>query len=82
MPSDQEIGEDAAVFFKNMSIGNLDGVYRHLIVSPHKPEAESARPDGRGDRKRRARTHCHENESVTDMDFIRKTAEACQAGCV
>ena len=32
--ANQEIGEDAAVFFKNMSIGNLDGVYDHLIVSP------------------------------------------------
>ena len=30
----QEIGEDAAVFFKNMSIGNLDGEYEHLLVSP------------------------------------------------
>ena len=34
MTSNQEIGEDAAVFFKNMSISNLDGVYNHLIVSP------------------------------------------------
>ena len=28
------IGEDAAVFFKNMSISNLNGAYQHLIVSP------------------------------------------------
>ena len=34
MTSHQGIGEDAAVFFKNMSIGNLDGEYHHLIVSP------------------------------------------------
>ena len=37
--SSQEIGEDAAVFFKNMSIGNLDGVYNHRFT--YKPEAES-----------------------------------------
>ena len=34
LTGDQEIGEDAAVFFKNMSIANLNGTYRHLIVSP------------------------------------------------
>ena len=34
MTSRQEIGEDAAVFFQNMSISNLNGVYKHLIVSP------------------------------------------------
>ena len=34
LTGNQEIGEDAAVFFKNMSIANLNGEYRHLIVSP------------------------------------------------
>ena len=34
MTANQEIGTDAAEFFKNMSIGNLHGAYRHLIVSP------------------------------------------------
>ena len=34
MTANQSIGEDAAVFFKNMSIGNLDGTYKNLIVSP------------------------------------------------
>ena len=28
------IGQDAAAFFKNMSIGNLDGVYQRLLVAP------------------------------------------------
>ena len=32
--ADKGIGEDAAVFFKNMSIGNLNGSYQHIIVSP------------------------------------------------
>ena len=30
MTANQEIGTDAAEFFKNMSIGNLHGAYRHL----------------------------------------------------
>ena len=32
--ADRGIGMDATVFFKNMSIGNLNGSYEHLIVSP------------------------------------------------
>ena len=32
MTSHQGIGEDAAVFFKNMSIGNLDGEYDRFTV--------------------------------------------------
>ena len=34
MTADPRIGQDAAEFFKNMSIGNLDGEYRHLLVAP------------------------------------------------
>ena len=30
----QEIGEDANEFFKNMSIGSLAGNYKHLLVAP------------------------------------------------
>lgn len=80
MTSDQEIGEDAAVFFKNMSIGNLDGVYRHLIVSPTSLKQKVlALMDGEIAKGERGRIVMKMN-SVTDMDFIRKTAEACQAG--
>ena len=80
MTSDQEIGEDAAVFFKNMSIGNLDGVYHHLIVSPTslKQKVLSLMDEeiAKGERGRIVM----KMNSVTDMDFIRKTAEACRAG--
>ncbi|WP_313527181.1 polyphosphate kinase 1 [Anaerotignum sp.] len=31
---DQRIGQDAAEFFKNMGIGNLEGIYKHLLVAP------------------------------------------------
>lgn len=80
MTARQEIGEDAAVFFKNMSIGNLDGAYKHLIVSPTslKPkvlmlmdEEIKKGADGRIIMKM---------NSVTDMDFIRKVAAASKAG--
>ena len=80
MTSSQEIGEDAAVFFKNMSIGNLDGVYNHLIVSPTslKQKVLSLMDEeiGKGGQGR----VIMKMNSLTDMDFIRKVSEASQAG--
>ena len=76
----QSIGEDASVFFKNMAIGNLAGVYQHLIVSPTGlkqkvlaliDEEISKGQDGRILMKM---------NSVTDVNFIRKIAEASRAG--
>ena len=32
--ADQGIGLDAAEFFKNMAVGNLEGSYHNLLVSP------------------------------------------------
>ena len=33
--ADQEIGNDAAVYFKNMAIANLNGEYHQLMVAPN-----------------------------------------------
>lgn len=80
MTGDKSIGEDAANFFKNMSIGNLDGEYKHLIVSPTSlkknvllliDEEIAKGKDGRIIMKM---------NSVTDVDFICKIAEASRAG--
>ena len=80
MTANQAIGEDASVFFKNMSIGNLDGVYNHLIVSPTSLKArvlylmdEEIKKGSRG------RVIMKMN-SLTDVDFIEKVAEASCAG--
>ena len=35
MTADADIGLDAAAFFKNMAISNLDGQYGHLLVAPN-----------------------------------------------
>ena len=32
--ADDEIGADAAAFFSNMALGNLEGQYQHLLVAP------------------------------------------------
>lgn len=78
--SDQEIGEDAAVFFKNMSIGNLDGVYNHLIVSPTSLKQKVLSLMDEEIKKGENGRIVMKMNSVTDMDFIRKTAEASRAG--
>lgn len=78
--SSQEIGEDAAVFFKNMSIGNLDGVYNHLIVSPTSLKQKALQLMDEEIAKGKEGRILMKMNSVTDMDFIRKTAQASQAG--
>ena len=80
MTSSQEIGEDAAVFFKNMSIGNLDGVYNHLIVSPTSLKQKVLQLMDEEIAKGKDGRILMKMNSVTDRDFIRKTAQASQAG--
>ena len=78
--ADKGIGEDAAVFFKNMSIGNLNGSYQHIIVSPTslKPKVLSLM-----EKKKKKGTNGRiimKMNSVTDVDFIQKVSEASNAG--
>ena len=78
--ADKGIGEDAAVFFKNMSIGNLNGSYQHIIVSPPslKPKVLSLM-DEEIKKGTNGRIIMKMN-SVTDVDFIQKVSEASNAG--
>lgn len=78
--ADNGIGEDAAVFFKNMSIGNLNGSYQHIIVSPTslKPKVLSLM-DEEIKKGTNGRIIMKMN-SVTDVDFIQKVSEASNAG--
>ena len=78
--ADKGIGEDAAVFFKNMSIGNLNGSYQHIIVSPTslKPKVLSLM-DEEIKKGTNGRIIMKMN-SVTDVEFIQKVSEASNAG--
>ena len=78
--ADKGIGEDAAVFFKNMSIGNLNGSYQYIIVSPTslKPKVLSLM-DEEIKKGTNGRIIMKMN-SVTDVDFIQKVSEASNAG--
>lgn len=81
--ADSSIGEDAADFFQNLTIGNVQGKYRRLLVSPYglksgiieliRREAEKAR-EGRS-----ARIIAKMN-SLTDKDVIDELIDASRAG--
>lgn len=80
MTASKEIGEDAALFFQNMSIGNLDGIYRYLIVSPTSLKPKILQLMDQEIRKGPKGRIIMKMNSLTDVDFIAKTAEASQAG--
>ena len=76
----QSIGEDASVFFKNMAIGNLAGVYQNLIVSPTSLKQKVLALIDEEILKGQDGRILMKMNSVTDVDFIRKIAEASRAG--
>ncbi len=80
MTANHEIGMDAAEFFKNMSISNLEGSYKHLIVAPAglKPKV-LALMDEEIAKGQNGRIIMKMN-SLTDTDFIEKVSEASRAG--
>ncbi len=77
------IGDDGNTFFRNLSLGNLNGTYKHLGVAP-----SSLKPlVMRGLNREIARARSGEPaqvfmkmNSLTDRDVIDKISEACQAG--
>lgn len=78
--SSESIGADAAEFFKNMALGNLDGSYDRLLVAPYSfknrilalmDEQISLGRDG---------YMLMKFNSLTDIDIIRKLSEASNAG--
>ena len=81
--SDPVIGQDAADFFRDLSVGNLQGEYRQLLASPHTLKPALLRLiDQQIQRQRsgqRARILIKVN-SITDRQLIDKLSEASQAG--
>ena len=80
MTANQAIGEDASEFFKNMSIGNLNGSYQHLIVSPTSLKQKVLEMMDEEIRKGSAGRIIMKMNSLTDVDFIEKVSEASRAG--
>lgn len=80
MTANLAIGKDAAEFFKNMSIGNLDGAYDYLIVSPTSLKQRILYLMDEEIRKGSSGRIIMKMNSLTDVDFIKKVSEASQAG--
>lgn len=80
LTANRDIGQDAVEFFKNMSIGELDGEYRHLLVSPYSLKREVLRlMDGEIAKGSAGRMRFKIN-SLTDMDIIESLRKASRAG--
>ena len=81
--SDREICNDAAQYFKNMSIANLDGKYSELLVAPYSMKSRLLDMIGRECRKalrgEPARIRVKIN-SLTDREIIDALKDASQAG--
>ena len=78
--SDPGIGTDAAEFFKNMAISDLDGAYVDLLVAPHGLKPRLLELIGEQARKGEEGRIILKMNSLTDRDLIDALAEASQAG--
>jgi polyphosphate kinase len=74
------IGKDAVEFFKNMSIGNLDGTYEHLIVAPTSLKQKVLYLIDEEIKKGSGGRIIMKMNSLTDVDYISKICEASKAG--
>ncbi|MBF7097754.1 polyphosphate kinase 1 [Alkalibacter mobilis] len=83
MTADPEIGKDAANFFKNMLIGNLDGIYFKLLVAPSSYKCKMMELiDEEIEKSKRGMNGrlIFKANSLTERDIIDKLAEASIAG--
>ena len=81
--SDPEIGADARDFFQNMSIGNVYGKYRRLLVAPSTLKSGLlARIDGETQKVREGRPGriVAKMNSLTDRKVMDHLVKASQAG--
>ncbi len=78
--ANQEIGRDAAEFFKNMSIGSLDGIYTHFLVAPTALKPSVLRLIEREALKRKDGRIVMKLNSITDKDIILALSEASRSG--
>ena len=78
--SRKEIGQDAAEFFKNMAIRNLEGEYHHLLVAPHAMKDRLLKLiDREIEKGDKGRIFLKVN-SVTELELIDRLRDASCAG--
>ncbi len=80
MTSNQEIGEDASAFFRNMLVNKLDGEYKHLCVSPYGIKDMLIRNIDEQIILGKDGYICIKANSITEREVIDKLAQASSAG--
>ena len=80
LTADPAIGRDAAEFFKNMCIANLDGRYERLLVAPSGLKSGVEALIDREIAKGESGRMLIKINSLTDIGLIRKLREASRAG--
>jgi polyphosphate kinase len=83
MTTESSIGEDAARFFDNMALGNLEGSYEQLWVAPYHLKPSLMRKIDEQIARAQAgqtATLLFKMNSLTDLELIEKLSEASQAG--
>ena len=78
--ADQNIGHDAAEFFRNMAIGNLEEDYKCLMVAPKCMKSRIMELIDEEIKKGRDGQIIFKVNSVTDLEVINKLSEASCAG--
>ena len=80
LTADQRIGLDAAAFFQNMSIGNLEGDYKQLLVAPVSLKSTLLQKIDQEIVKRDQGRIVIKINSITDVELIEKLKQASCAG--
>ncbi len=78
--SDDSIGADAAAFFTNMALGNLEGEYNRLLVAPHTLKRSIIELIDEQAAKGSEGYILLKFNSLTDIDIIEKLRDASCAG--
>ena len=78
--ADQNIGRDAAEFFRNMAIGNLEEGYKTLMVAPKCMKSRIMELIDEEIQKGKDGQIIFKVNSVTDLEVINKLSEASCAG--
>lgn len=76
MTGNREIGLDASDFFNNITIGNLNGKYEHIVQSPSSLKDKFLKLIDREIEKGSDGFLFFKMNSFTDKDFIKKLSEA------
>lgn len=80
MTANPEIGEDAAMFFRNMGIGNLKGSYQKLLIAPKELKPKVLEKIQEETKKGAQGYLFFKLNSLTDKDIIRALRDASCAG--